>query len=119
MPEGSITAADNLGAGCLRKGIRGRRGTAVAEAGDALVAGVDLRTRECGGRVVVALQLASTLQSGVRLGCAAGISDAGFRVGLACGDQQPGRHRPRSARMMSLAATTPRRPVADLLGTGQ
>jgi hypothetical protein len=55
------------------------------------MAGVDLRTRECDGRVVVALRLAGAFAEWSTLGSTAGISDAGFRVGLACGDQQPGR----------------------------
>jgi hypothetical protein len=55
------------------------------------VAGVDAGIRECDGRVVVALRLAGAFAEWSTLGCTAGISGAGFRVGLACGDQQPGR----------------------------
>lgn len=83
------------------------------------MAGVDLGTPECDGRVVVALQQAQHLAEWSTFGLYCGYFGCCFHVGLARGGQQPGRHRPRSARMMSVAAMTPRRPVADRLGTGQ
>jgi hypothetical protein len=79
------------------------------------MAGVDLSTRECDGQVVAALQLSSMLQSGVRwIVLRVFRTLASTSASPAAISNQAGR-RPRSARLMSIAATTPRRPVADRL----